>query len=146
MGSRRGEEEPSALFEEEENDPSLASSSEKVGASATRKHQAGSQFSRTHPFVQSSLAWCAFLHLHQGLQLPNRTEIPISSHPLPKEGIPQYLFQRTNERTLLSSRLRQNRVALTSVAPQDWFKESESLFWMSSSVILLCKIVDDPSM
>lgn len=35
MGSRGGEEEPSALFEEEETDPSLANSSEKVCASPT---------------------------------------------------------------------------------------------------------------
>lgn len=40
MGSRGGEEEPSALFEEEETDPSLANSLEKV---CVGQHQAGSQ-------------------------------------------------------------------------------------------------------
>lgn len=54
MGSKGGEEEPSALFEEEETDPSLANSSEEVCVSATpNTKQAHGVFQDT-PMVQSS--------------------------------------------------------------------------------------------
>lgn len=56
MGSRGGEEEPSALFEEEETDPSLANSSEKVCVSTTPNTKQAHGALQDTPIVQSSLA------------------------------------------------------------------------------------------